>query len=82
MVRFLTSVAFCGAALSRETFILILMLMLRRFPIDTGRDLNVHKTFNRRLGHLLNVLCTFSLRPVSTGLFEARRSLEEIRFPS
>ena len=30
------------------------------FPVDTGRKLNVHKT--------LNVLCTFNLHPVSTGL--------------
>ena len=36
-------------------------------PIDTGRKLNVHKTFRRRPGRLLNVLCTFNLRPVSTG---------------
>ena len=36
-------------------------------PVDTGRKLNVHKTFRRRPGRLLNVLCTFNLRPVSTG---------------
>ena len=36
-------------------------------PVDTGRKLKVHKTFRRRPGCLLNVLCTFSLRPVSTG---------------
>ena len=34
-------------------------------PVDTGRKLNVHKTFIRRL---LNVLCTFNLRPMSTGV--------------
>ena len=33
-------------------------------PVDIGRKLNVHKTFRRRL---LNVLCTFNLRPMSTG---------------
>ena len=38
------------------------------FPVDTGRKLNVHKTFRRRPVCLLNVLCTFNLRPVSTGL--------------
>ena len=38
-------------------------------PIDTGRKLNVHKTFRRRPGRLLNVLFTFSLHPVSTGNF-------------
>ena len=36
-------------------------------PQDTGRKLNVHKTFRRRPGHLLNALCTFNLRPVSRG---------------
>ena len=36
-------------------------------PVDTGRKLNVHKTFRRRPGRLLYVFCTFSLRPVSTG---------------
>ena len=36
-------------------------------PVDTGRKLNAHKTFRRRPGRLLNVLCTFSLRPVPTG---------------
>ena len=35
--------------------------------VDTGRELNVHKTLRRRPGHLLNILCTFNLRPMSTG---------------
>ena len=35
-------------------------------PVDTGRKLNVHKTFRRRPGRLLNVLYLFNLRPVST----------------
>ena len=35
-------------------------------PVDTGRKLNVHKTFRRRPGCLLDVLCTFNLRLVST----------------
>ena len=47
-----------GKCLSRSSFL----------PIDTGRKLNVHKTFRRRPGRLLNVLCTFNLRPVSIGL--------------
>ena len=38
------------------------------FPVDIGRKFNVHKSFRRRPGRLLNVLCTFNLRPVSTGL--------------
>ena len=36
-------------------------------PVDTGCKLNVHKAFRRRPGRLLNVLCTFNLRPVPTG---------------
>ena len=38
----------------------------RSNPADTGRKLNVHKTFRKRLVRLLNVLCTFNLRSVST----------------
>ena len=37
------------------------------YPVDTGRKLNAHKTFRRRPGGLLIVLCTFNLRCVSTG---------------
>ena len=37
------------------------------FPVDTGHKLNVHKTFGRHPGRLLNFLCTFTLPPVSTG---------------
>ena len=37
-------------------------------PADTGRKLNVHKTFRRSPGRLLNVLCRFNLRPVSMGM--------------
>ena len=40
-----------------------------RNPVDTGRKLNVHKIFRKRPGRLLNVLCTFNLRPVSTEKF-------------
>ena len=36
--------------------------------VDTGRKLSVHKTFRRRPVRPLNVLCTFNLRPVSTGI--------------
>ena len=41
------------------------------FPVDTGRKLNVHKTFRRCPGRLLNVLCTFNLGPVSTGFSDS-----------
>ena len=37
------------------------------FPVDTGRKLNVHKTFRRHPGRLLYVLCMSNLRPLSTG---------------
>ena len=37
------------------------------FPVDTGRKLNVQKAFRRRPGRFLNVICTFNVRPVSTG---------------
>ena len=40
---------------------------LMNTPVDIGRKLNVHKTFRRRPGRLLKVLCTFSLHTVSTG---------------
>ena len=45
-------------------------------PVDTGRKLNVHKTFRRRPGRLLNVLCTFNLRHVSTAKIRARNLLK------
>ena len=38
--------------------------VLANYPVDTGRKLNAHKTFRRRPGRRLNVLCTFNLRPV------------------
>ena len=48
-------------------------------PVDTGRKLNVHKTLRRRPGRLLNVLCTFILRPVSTGLVWTVRRYDGIQ---
>ena len=44
-------------------------------PVDTGLKLNVHKTFRSRPGRLLNVLCTFNLRPVSTGEADLKKAL-------
>ena len=38
-------------------------------PLDTGPKMNVHKTFRRRPGRLLNVLCTFNLHSLSRGKF-------------
>ena len=45
----------------------------------TGRTLNVHKTFRRRPGHLLNVLCMFSV-PLVPRRYEAGRQ-RNIRKP-
>ena len=47
----------------------------KAIPVDTGRKLNVHKKFRRRPGRLLNVLCTFNLRPVSTEIPLAKEEL-------
>ena len=33
-------------------------------PLDAGRNSNLHKTFRRRPGCFLEILCTFSLRPL------------------
>ena len=53
---------------------------MRANPVDTGRKLNVHKTFRRCPGRLLNVLCTFNLRPVSMGkALSFRLVISEIR---
>ena len=41
--------------------------MVLNISVDTGRKLNVRKTFRRRPGHLLDVLCAFNLRPVFNG---------------
>ena len=40
---------------------------LPSYPVDTRRKLNVHKTFRRRPGRLLNVLYTFNIRHMSMG---------------
>ena len=44
-----------------------LVFNIIQFPVEAGRKLNVHKAFRRPPGCFLNVLCTFKLRPVSTG---------------
>ena len=41
--------------------------MVLNLSVDTGRKLNVRKTFRRRPGYLLHVLYTFNLRPVFNG---------------
>ena len=37
--------------------------------MDTGRKWKIRKMFRRRPGHLLNILCTFNVRSVSSGLW-------------
>ena len=51
------------------------MVVSNLFPVDTGRKSNVHKTFRRRPGHLLNVLRTVNLRPVFTEFYIMSKSL-------
>ena len=57
-------------------------LLKSMLPVDTGRKLNVHKTFRRRPERLLNFLYTFNLCPVSMGFMTrhhfASKFLKEI----
>ena len=39
------------------------------YPVDTGRKLNVHKTFRRRPGRLMYVQFTFCVYGVTTSHF-------------
>ena len=48
-------------------------------PGDTERKLNLHKTFRRRPGRLLNVLCTLNLRPVSADAMSGDSRDEIVR---
>ena len=43
--------------------------------VDAGRKLNVHNTFRTRPGRPLNVLCTFTLRPVSLPIAESAEKI-------
>ena len=58
------TIANCG---KRIVTLLLSFFVDFNCPVDIERKLNVHKTFRRRPGRLLSVLCTFNLRPVSTG---------------
>ena len=62
---------------SRKWVIAKRMFNFEFTPVDTGRKLNVRKTFKRRPGRLLNVLCTCNLRPVSTGTVRRESDYEE-----
>ena len=65
-----TSLIPCGRVLEScviyRRYILFNIHHAQGYPVNTARKLNVHKTFRRRPGRLLNVLSTFNLRPVST----------------
>ena len=52
---------------------------LLQIAVDAGCKLNLYETFRRHSESLLNVLCTFHLRPVSTGIcigYSFKRSLK------
>ena len=47
-------------------------ILASSYPLNSlmphpGHELNLHKTFQKRNGRLLNILCTFNLRLVSMG---------------
>ena len=58
----------------------VLCLGCTQYRLDTRRKLNVHKTFRRRPGRVLNVFCTFNLRPVSRGISVQVASASTIYF--
>ena len=55
----------------------VFQYLLQKNPIDTGRKLNVNKTFRRRPRRLLNVLCTFNLSPLSTGKKHSQQNFKK-----
>ena len=57
-----------------KILVIAVFIKILHIPVDTGRKLDVHKTFRRRPGRLLNLLCTFNLRPVSTGILVLRQT--------
>ena len=60
-----------GSTLFRLLFHFVSMLsgiQHATIPLDRGRKLNVDNTFRKSSRHLLNVLLTFSLRPLSRGI--------------
>ena len=52
------------------------------YLLDTERKLDVHETFRKRTGRLLNVLFTFNLRPVSRGynVFTSLKNVASVLF--
>ena len=68
MVKRMKVVAFVACMVSQRDISHTFRCSFFNVPVDTGRKLNVHKTFRRSPGCLLNVLYTFNLRLVSTGV--------------
>ena len=68
MVKRMKVVAFVACMVSQRDISHTFRCSFFNVPVDTGRKLNVHKTFRRSPGRLLNVLCRFNLRPVSMGM--------------
>ena len=56
-----------GVSMSRDIFFNNVRYETIKYLVGKGHKLNWHKTFRRRPGRLLNALCTFNLRSVSTG---------------
>ena len=44
-----------GLIVSFEYSLLNYLFEMKIFPVDTGRELNVYRTFRRRSGRLLNI---------------------------
>ena len=57
----------CPRIWSALTILLHQLQIVVLNAINTGRKLNVYKTFRRHLGCLLNVFCTINLRCVFRG---------------
>ena len=58
--------------LTRPIILVFDLLGMFMVSLDTRPKLNVHRTFRRRPGHLLNVLCTFNLRVVQKVVFKTK----------
>ena len=53
-------------------------IFVKSVALDTGRKFNVHKTFRRRPGRSLNVLCTFNLHPVPRGVLSTKNQRKHL----
>ena len=74
---FFRSVCTSEADITLQKYLWNILILV---PVDRERKLNVHKTFRRRHGHLLNVLCTFNLGPVSTRIWWRKAEKSSVYF--